>query len=73
MFYRKTLPGWEGGVRLVGAAVMGLCAMQFAGTPAAWAFGVTGAVFATTSVAGFCPFCAIGGRKLKAREKQQSD
>jgi hypothetical protein len=52
---------------------MGLCAMQFAGTPAAWAFGVMGAVFATTSVAGFCPFCAIGGRKLKAREKQQSD
>ncbi len=66
MFYRKNLPLWERGVRLAGAALMGLCAIQFAGTPVGWAFGIMGALFAVTSIAGFCPLCAIAGRKLRS-------
>ena len=64
MFYRKNLPVWERGVRLAGAAVMGLCALAFAGTPIGWVFGIMAAGFAATSIAGFCPLCAAAGRKL---------
>jgi hypothetical protein len=69
MFYKKNLPVWERVARLAGAAAMFLCAARYAGTPAGWALGIVGAVFATTALIGFCPMCAIGGRKLTARQK----
>ena len=69
MVYSKNLPVWERGVRLAGAAVMGLCALQFGGTPPGWAFGIMGAALAVTSISGFCPACAVAGRKLKVSQK----
>jgi len=71
MFYRKNLPSWERGARLIGATLMGLCAARYAGTPAGLAFGILGVVSVTTAVIGFCPICAMGSRKLNIRKSRQ--
>jgi hypothetical protein len=71
MFYRKNLPGWERGARLIGAALMGLCAAWYVSTPAGWALGILGVVSATTEVIGYCPMCAPGSRRLSIRKSRQ--
>lgn len=65
MFYVKNVPGWERVLRLV----MGLMALAFAYQN--WAvsglgvgLGVMGAMLAMTGLVGFCPMCAMAGRKL---------
>jgi len=67
MLYFKNLPTWERAVRLVGATAMALCAWHFGQVPAGYVFGVTSAVTALTAVFGFCPMCALAGRRIKAR------
>ena len=69
MFYKKNLPVWERIARLVAAALLGLCALNYSGTPAAWVFGILGLVLGATSVVGFCPMCAMAGRKLRMNQK----
>ena len=71
MFYRKNLPGWERAMRSVGGVVMiayGLFGMPgLPGTPGAMAgylIAGTGAVAILTGFFGFCPMCAMVGRKL---------
>lgn len=64
MFYVKNVPGWERALRIV----MGLAALVFAfmswGTaPVAVAVGLMGAMLALTGLFGFCPMCAMVGRK----------
>ena len=65
MFYRKNLPGWERTMRVVGGVVMiayGLMAMS--GMTAGYLIAATGAVAIATGFVGFCPMCAMVGRKL---------
>jgi hypothetical protein len=65
MFYRKNLPGWERAVRVIGGAMMigyGLVGMP--GTMAGHLIAGTGAVAIATGFFGFCPMCAMVGRKL---------
>ena len=71
MFYRKNLPGWERVMRTVGGAVMiayglfgipGLPGMP--GAMAGYLIAGTGAVAILTGFFGFCPMCAMVGRKL---------
>ena len=71
MFYRKNLPGWERAMRSVGGVVMiayGLFGMPgLPGTPGAMAgylIAGTGAVVILTGFFGFCPMCAMVGRRL---------
>jgi len=71
MFYRKNLPGWERVMRSVGGVVMiayGLFGMPgLPGTPGAIAgylIAGTGAVAILTGFFGFCPMCAMVGRRL---------
>lgn len=64
MFYVKNVPGWERALRIV----MGLAGLVFAfmnwGTASvAVAAGLMGAVLALTGLFGFCPMCAMVGRK----------
>ena len=69
MFYSKNVPGWERVLRLM----MGLGALAFAWmnwhvSPLAVMAGVMGVMLAMTGLIGFCPACAMAGRKLeKAR------
>jgi len=67
MFYRKNLPGWERAMRVVGGVVMiayGLVAMP--ATAAGYLIATTGAVAIVTGFFGFCPMCAMVGRRLPA-------
>ena len=71
MFYRKNLPGWERVMRSVGGVVMiayGLFGMPgLPGTPgtmAGYLITGTGAVAILTGFFGFCPMCAMVGRRL---------
>jgi hypothetical protein len=65
MFYRKNLPGWERVMRSVGGVVMiayGLLGMP--GMTAGYLIAATGAVAIATGFFGFCPMCAMVGRRL---------
>jgi hypothetical protein len=65
MFYRKNLPGWERAMRSVGGVVMiayGLLSMP--GTMAGYVIAGTGAVAILTGSIGFCPMCAMVGRRF---------
>ena len=71
MFYRKNLPGWERVMRSVGGVVMiayGLFGMPglpgMSGAMAGYLIAGTGAVAVLTGFFGFCPMCAMVGRKL---------
>ena len=73
MFYRKNLPGWERAVRSVGGVVMiayGLLGMpgllSMPGAMAGYLIAGTGAVAILTGFFGFCPMCAMVGRKLSS-------
>lgn len=66
MFYAKNLPHWERVIRIV----MGLISLAYAGvnwggSGLAIGMGIMGAVLAMTGMVGFCPMCAMVGRKLK--------
>ena len=45
------------------------CAWHFRTGPALYIFGASAVVAALTAVVGFCPMCALAGRKLDARIK----
>ena len=53
MFYRKNLPGWERAMRVVAGLVL-----------IAWGWMAFPATMLLTGFFGFCPMCAMGGRKL---------
>jgi hypothetical protein len=65
MLYRKNLPGWERAMRTIGGVAMiafGLLGMP--GTMAGYLIAGTGVVAALTGFFGFCPMCAMVGRRL---------
>ncbi|VWB27023.1 hypothetical protein BLA13014_00999 [Burkholderia aenigmatica] len=64
MFYVKNVPAWERVVRIVLGAVVAVLAL-------AWLKGVAGTVVAVAAagivvsgMVGFCPACAMVGRRL---------
>jgi len=69
MFYKKNLPFWERVARFGGAVMMGLCAAWYGAAPAGWAFGILSVLSAATALIGFCPMCAIAGRRLRTRQE----
>ena len=66
MFYRKNLYAWEQLLRVaVGVAVIGYGLIAMPGSLAGYNLAAVGAVFGLTGVFGFCPMCAMAGRRLK--------
>lgn len=68
MFYVKNVPGWERALRIA----MGLAGLVFAAmnwgsaslaTNVVIGIGLVGAMLAVTGLFGFCPMCAMVGRK----------
>ena len=69
MFYIKNLPTWERALRiLVGLLGLGYAAMQWNGSALAIILGLSAATLAVTGLFGFCPMCAMMGRKLKKEQ-----
>ncbi|MBI5323145.1 DUF2892 domain-containing protein [Bradyrhizobium sp.] len=64
MFYRKNLPGWERAIRVI--AGLALIAWGWLGSPAMPpGFAIAaGVAVILTGFFGFCPMCAMVGRKL---------
>ena len=68
MIYRKNLPGWERGARLLAAAAMAACAWYLRDGPGGLIFAMAAVTTALTSAFGFCPMCALAGRRLQAKD-----
>ncbi|MDE2594907.1 MAG: DUF2892 domain-containing protein [Burkholderiales bacterium] len=65
MFYAKNLPTWERLVRIVlGLAGLLYAALNLGTSTLAVGVGITAATLALTGLFGFCPMCAMVGRKL---------
>ena len=65
MFYRKNLPGWERTMRVVGGTAMVACGLVgLSGMPIDYLIAGVGLVTVLTGFVGFCPMCAMVGRKL---------
>ena len=69
MFYSKNVPTWERIVRVVmGAIGLVYAVMNWGVSGLAVGLGVMGAMLAISGLVGFCPMCALLGRKLKSKE-----
>ncbi len=65
MFYAKNVPVWERILRTaMGLVGLAYAAMNWGGSLLAVGVGMTGVVLAVTGLVGFCPMCALVGRKL---------
>lgn len=65
MFYVKNVPGWERALRLLsGLAMMAGAYFAFKGSFVGYALAALGVIAILTGFFGFCPMCALAGRKL---------
>jgi Protein of unknown function (DUF2892) len=65
MFYRKNLPGWERAMRVIaGIVLIAWVLLAFPAAPLGYAIAAGGATDILTGFFGFCPMCAMVGRKL---------
>jgi hypothetical protein len=65
MIYVKNVPGWEQALRLVMGIGLGAAAIyHFGSTPIGWGVGAAGVMAVMSGLLGFCPACALVGRRL---------
>lgn len=65
MFYIKNIPGWERALRVImGMAALAVVYESWGFSNAGIALGVMGLMLAMTGVMGYCPMCAMAGRKI---------
>ena len=65
-FFVKNVPNGERAVRLLlsaGAVGFGL----LSSSPLGWSVFAGGVIFAATGLVGFCPMCALAGRRLASK------
>lgn len=70
MLYAKNLPAWE----RIARVAMGIVSLVYAGmnwgaSSLAVGLGILGAILAMTGMIGFCPMCAMAGRKLNKGDR----
>jgi hypothetical protein len=71
MFYlKRNVPVWERGLRVAAGFAIAALAFAFAPSPIRmWAGMAGGLMVALTGLVGYCPMCAMVGRKaVEARE-----
>ena len=69
MFYRKNLYTWEAVLRIViGLALIGGSVVIQMDLILRIIVAATGGTLAITGAVGWCPMCALAGRKLKKHE-----
>lgn len=75
MWYQKNLPGWERGLRVAAGLAMAVCGLWgLQGMALGWLLAASGAFVGLTGFVGFCPACAMAGRRLdrQARDRRLS-
>ena len=65
MLYVKNLPTWERIVRVVASVALAFCAYRLWGHPGGVLFAALAVFNTLTALFGFCPACALAGRRLK--------
>lgn len=65
MFYVKNVPTWERVVRVVAGLVVAGLAISRLGGAWGWLIGASAMGIVASGLLGFCPACAMVGRKLK--------
>ncbi|HLL10486.1 MAG TPA: DUF2892 domain-containing protein [Rubrivivax sp.] len=67
MFYTKNLPTWERTVRVIAGTAMIACGLLgLPGTMIGYVLACAGVIAMLTGFVGFCPMCAMVGRRLKS-------
>jgi hypothetical protein len=70
MIYAKNVPGWERAVRIIlGFAAVVLSVFVFKGVVGI-VVALAAAGIAISGLVGFCPACALVGRRLAKQQKQ---
>lgn len=65
MFYSKNLPAWERGLRiLIGFTALLFAVFNWGSSGIAVVAGLTGSILALSGLFGFCPMCALVGRRI---------
>jgi len=64
MFYVKNIPAWERAMRVVAGLAMAAYGLSAMDGWMGYAVAGMGAMMAGIGVIGFCPMCAMVGRKL---------
>lgn len=67
MCFKTNLPGWERAIRIAVGAMMAALSYLYAGAPWDWAGIAAGAMVLATGFVGFCPMCAMVGRRYIGR------
>ncbi|MEP6565824.1 MAG: DUF2892 domain-containing protein [Mesorhizobium sp.] len=66
MLYEKNLPRWEQILRVVAAAVMITCGLiGLPGLAIGYLIAAAGVYTGVTGFLGYCPACAMAGRRLE--------
>jgi hypothetical protein len=66
MFYVKNVPGWERVLRVIaGLAMIAWGLLGLKGLPIGYLLAGSGVLTMLTGFFGFCPMCAMAGRRLK--------
>jgi hypothetical protein len=69
MLYRKNLYSWESMLRIVaGLGLAGYFLFAVNGSVLNYAIAASGIGFAVTGIVGWCPMCAMIGRRLKDKQ-----
>lgn len=74
MLYKRNLPRWEQVLRAIAGIAMiacGLVGPWLAGTSVGYVIAVSGGVTLLTGFIGYCPACAVAGRKPPSLEGRQ--
>jgi len=68
MLFKRNVPGWERLLRTAGGAglLIAVAAVPLQGL-GAWVAGLGGIGLLASSLMGFCPACALAGRRLADR------
>jgi hypothetical protein len=70
MYFKTNLPGWERAIRIaMGIMVAGLAYLYAPSPMTTWIGVAMGAMLAGTGFIGFCPMCAMVGRRYIGTDK----
>ena len=73
MVYAKNVPGVERTIRVVtGFALIAWGLIGMKGTAIGYVVAASGLVAVLTGFVGFCPMCALAGRRIQQNVKQQN-
>lgn len=71
MFYVKNVPNWERVLRVVGGLALGVAAVGAVDGVWGWALGIAAVSGLASGLFGFCPACALVGRRLQQQQAKK--